>query len=333
MRRAIIAVTISGAMLTGLVQTASAAPRVDLPSKAASRQELAQMHTTPIQTILQEARAMPAPVQKGRDPHGLAERPDGPPIRIEGTQPQASSSSAAATMSVTAATSAAQNGPWPGGYGQNPNRQVGKLYYDIQPGPGEKWTHCSATAINSENKSLVLTAGHCVYQNNPDGDAYIQGNGFWYENFQFCPGYEYVCKLGVWYYRQVSATNSWVYGTGSPAQYDWRDDVAVLLMSPNPTKGYLVNAVGGQGIYFNTSTGLNRYAFGYPAADWRFPSYSYNGEDLIYCSAKDLSDGSERIQIPCTMTGGASGGPWIISPNSSWFGVRELGQQPQVVGR
>ena len=72
--------------------------------------------------------------------------------------------------------------------------------------------------------------------------------------------------------------------------------------------------------YFNTSIGLNRYAFGYPKADVRFPNYSYNGEDLIYCSAKDLSDGGERIQIPCTMTGGASGGPWIISPNSSWSG-------------
>jgi hypothetical protein len=318
MRRAIIALAISYAMLIGLAQVASAAPRVALPSKAVSRQELAQMRSTSIQTIMREARALPMPVQQGNVLHGgRTEGPNGPEIRIKGVQPQASSSPASTTIpAATAATT--QNGLWPGSYAQNPNRQVGKLYYDTKPGPGEVWNVCSGTAINSENKSVVLTAGHCAYQNNPDGDWYVQGNGFWYENFQFCPGYEYGCKLGVWYYRQVATTNSWFYGTGSQAQYDWRDDVAVLLVSPNPTKGYLVNAVGGQGITFNTTTGLYRSAFGYPAPDWRY-SYSYNGEDLVYCQATDQYDAGQ-IHIPCTMTGGASGGPWIISPNSGWSG-------------
>jgi hypothetical protein len=312
----IIAVTVSGAMLIGLAPFASAVAETSPPSKKVSRQELAQMRGTSIRTILRKARALPAPVQKGRS---LPEGPKGPEIRIRGTQPQASSSSTATTPAAAAATSS-QNGPWPGSYAQNPNRQVGKLFFDTQPGPGENWNHCSATVINSENKSLVLTAGHCVYQNNPDRDSYVQGNGFWYESFLFCPGYEYGCKLGAWSYRQVSTTNSWFYGTGSPAQYDWRDDVGILLVSPNPTKGYLVNAVGGQGIIFNTSTGLSRYAFGYPISDYRWPAYVYDGEDLIYCQGTDQPDGLGRIHIPCTMTGGASGGPWITSPNSAWIG-------------
>jgi len=46
----------------------------------------------------------------------------------------------------------------------------------------------------------------------------------------------------------------------------------------------------------------------------------YNGEDAIYCSGVDQYDGAFHIHIPCTVTGGASGGPWLISPNASWGG-------------
>jgi hypothetical protein len=231
----------------------------------------------------------------------------------------ASTSTTSPTTLSIAATS--QNGPWQGAYSKNPNRQVGKLYFDITPGPGVTWRHCTATAINSENKSLVLTAGHCVYKPDPDENGRVEGNGFWVEQVQFCPGYESGCRLGIWPARQLSTTNTWFSGYGTNHRYDFRDDVAVVLVKPN-SSGYLVNVVGGQGISFNKATGLQRHSFGYPLSDYRWPQYTYTGEDLIYCPGRDASDGNYpgTMYISCTMTGGASGGPWLTTPNTSWIG-------------
>ena len=83
-----------------------------------------------------------------------------------------------------------------------------------------------------------------------------------------------------------------------------------------------MNVVGGHGITFNQSVGLYRHSFGYPAPDSRFPPFqtTYNGEDLAYCPAYDTYDTYGVMKIDCTMTGGASGGPWITSPRSDWMG-------------
>jgi V8-like Glu-specific endopeptidase len=48
----------------------------------------------------------------------------------------------------------------------------------VQQGAGEDWRQCSATAVSSQNKSLVITAGHCVYTPDPDGNGTIDGNGY-----------------------------------------------------------------------------------------------------------------------------------------------------------
>jgi hypothetical protein len=51
--------------------------------------------------------------------------------------------------------------------------------------------------------------------------------------------------------------------------------MGVVLVSRSATSGYLVDAVGGQGIDFNRPTELWRTSFGYPITDYRFPAYSY----------------------------------------------------------
>ena len=172
--------------------------------------------------------------------------------------------------------------------------------------------------MNSENKSVVWTAGHCVYNLDPNRDGVIGPNPYWYEQVQFCPGYENACNLGIWYSRGQWSTNSWVYGTNG--QYNWQDDVGAVLVSPN-SKGSLVNAVGGQGIAFNLGTGQYVRSFGYPITDSRWPQYTYSGNDMAYCAGYDAYDESGHLKVPCTMTGGSSGGPWIINPNSSWLGT------------
>jgi hypothetical protein len=49
-------------------------------------------------------------------------------------------------------------------------------------------------------------------------------------------------------------------------------------------------------------------AFGYPAAG------IHSGIDLVYCLGpigQDRLNGNATWQLPCNMTGGASGGPWL----------------------
>jgi V8-like Glu-specific endopeptidase len=302
------------AVTAGLL-VALAAPQVASaaapPHKLVTTAQQRKATATPMKRIVDIAKPLPMPRALGAG--NFAPRAEHPRIIVDGTAP---AMQARNPVKIAAAAAAAQNGYWPGAYNANPNRQIGKLYFDMAPGAAVDIRHCSATAVNSENKSVVVTAGHCVYSPDPDKNGRIDGNGFWHESVQFCPGYENGCKLGTWNARQLWTTNSWFRGTDG--LYDWRDDMAVVLVAPN-SSGAVVNAVGGHGIMFNSSTGRQRYAFGYPAPDSRFPEYSYSGEDLVYCPGTDRADGG-IMTIDCTMTGGASGGPWITDPRSDWLG-------------
>ncbi|HVF76077.1 MAG TPA: hypothetical protein VM938_13635 [Acidimicrobiales bacterium] len=313
--------------------SALAAPRAEdrgrgaPPSKAVSQAEQARGREVPNERVEREAKPLPTPAQHAQARRDAAPQEQaGPTERVEGAAPAKapsgntlSGTASAGNDQPTSSSGASQNSAWGGAYWTNPNLQVGRLFFDTQPGAGERWSWCSATAVNSENKSLVLTAGHCVFRPDPDGDGRITGNGFWYEHFRFCPGYEYGCRMGTWHYRQVSTTWSWHGGVGG--SYDFRDDVAVLLVSPNAS-GNLVNYVGGHGISFNEPTNLYRHSFGYPATDSRWPAYSYSGEDLIHCPNYSYNDGTYAgtMWMSCTMTGGSSGGPWLTYVGSNWLG-------------
>jgi hypothetical protein len=284
---------------------AAAAP----PSKRADA-----LPSTPIEDVIRQAKPTVTPLTFGAGDRELAQHARS--LAVPGSGP-ALDSAAGRVFGPLALT---QNGPWPGLFSATPNAQVGKLYYDVQPGSGVQWRVCSGTVVFSENRALVVTAGHCVYKPDPDNNQLIEGNGYWYESFRFCPGYEYSCKLGEWFYHEAFTTPTWFSGSGTPARYDWTDDMAVLLMKPNTPSGWIRDAVGSQGIWFNWGTGMSRHAMGYPVQDDRWPEYTYDGGDLIYCPGVDGYDGYGRLAIACTMTGGASGGPWITQPDANWYG-------------
>jgi V8-like Glu-specific endopeptidase len=343
-RIATLAAIASLVVVTGLPTIAGAAPAGKAPSGGTpARPSASPSKAVPalernsrldLNHIMRSSRPVEVPNIPGRPevvgpPAGTeVGRPDGPEIVVGGTLPaegsaSAESSTSTATLSSgpVATTSATQNGAWTGSLSTNPNRQIGKLYFDTQPGVGERWNHCTATVVTADNKSTLVTAGHCVYNPDPDKNGLVESNGYWFENFVFCPGYEYGCKLGQWRYRQVATTSRWFYGTSG--RYDIRDDVAVVLLNRNTSSQLVQNVTGSQGIAFNRSTGLTRHSFGYPGADTRWPAYSYNGEDLIYARGVDTWDTAipGTMWMNNTMTGGASGGPWLIDVGSAWLGV------------
>ncbi|MEV4011634.1 hypothetical protein AB0J35_14115 [Nonomuraea angiospora] len=149
----------------------------------------------------------------------------------------------------------------------------GKVFFiggDGQP----HW--CTGTALQSQYRNLVATAGHCVYD--------IQRSGTTLDKWVFVPGY-------------TAGTTPWGLYVGKQAfahfdfstYNDYDRDFAFVnvysgVVSPSPDvltdTGRLVDNVGGQGFAWNQPTDSMMDVFGYPAGpnpDGRRP---YTGENL-----------------------------------------------------
>jgi hypothetical protein len=165
---------------------------------------------------------------------------------------------------------------------------------------------CSGSVVNDgaiAGNSMVLTAGHCVYDEvakafatnfmfMPDFDASTTGDAL------DCPTTPYGC----WTATALVTTTAW-------ANRDFNDDYAFAVIGNGGHSGNasLEGEVGTQDIAFGQSHPTSVHLFGYPHA---FP---YDGTVLTYCSGTDLSDpyGETTFGLKCDMTGGSSGGPWF----------------------
>jgi V8-like Glu-specific endopeptidase len=171
-------------------------------------------------------------------------------------------------------------------------KTTGRIFFTYQ-GRGAS---CSGSAVTSANRSVVLTAGHCV-----------KLGGAFHTNWVFVPGYTNGSRpYGTWPATTLLTTPQW----NADESVDF--DVAAAVVAPVDGKT-LVDAVGGQGVAFNQRRGQQTYAFGYPAAA------PYDGSKLIYCAGRTFDDFllSDDLGLTCNMTGGASGGPWMLNFNES----------------
>jgi hypothetical protein len=189
---------------------------------------------------------------------------------------------------------------------------------------------CSGSVVTdgaaSPDFSIVLTAGHCVY----DGNDGWSTNFVYMPNFDDSPSYNCATRLfGCWTATRLAANADFVSGGGFG-----NDTVEVDY-------GFARVGLGGTG--GSTSTDLDDYrsddldgayrlkiggvafsdtqwAFGYPAAG------KYKGKDLIYCKGTTTADpyGADTWGMNCNMTGGSSGGPWT-------FGSSNPGTDPDVL--
>lgn len=183
---------------------------------------------------------------------------------------------------------------WPKPYDSPPAITAGKVFFTKNS--GNRFV-CSGTVVNSENKSLVWTAGHCVYP--------------WPKRWTFCPGYDGdavpACPYGKWPAEWLLTTPQWFkYYNG------FAYDLGAAIVWPRSTAPKkLANYVGSQGIAWNLSPSQDFSAFGYPAGA------PFDGTDLYEC--QDVTQGSfvydfgpDGMWIYCDMTGGSSGGGWLI---------------------
>lgn len=182
---------------------------------------------------------------------------------------------------------------WSGPTTSLPARTWGKVFFSAPDGDYV----CSGTAITSHNKSVVWTAGHCA----ADG-----GNKYFYNHrWIFVPGYDTgAAPFGRFVGKRFFTTKEW-YTRGNSAY-----DEAAVAVSPVKQKT-LVDTVGGQGIAFNQSRTQEYFSGGYPADE------PFDGESLYICDApfgsSDAGAKPATIAIGCDMTGGSSGGGWLIN--------------------
>jgi V8-like Glu-specific endopeptidase len=174
-------------------------------------------------------------------------------------------------------------------------KTAGRVFFTITGGADAgRNASCSGSAVTSTNKSVVITAGHCV-----------KINGSFHANWMFVPGFDSGNRpFGNWVATNLFTTPQW------NASEDLNFDVAAAVVAPLNGQN-LVDVVGGQGIAFNQARGRQMYSFGYPAAS------PFDGSKLIFCAGRTINDPiqSNDLGLNCTMTGGSSGGPWFLNFN------------------
>jgi hypothetical protein len=194
-------------------------------------------------------------------------------------------------------------------YTNAPTRTHGKVFFTL----GGVDYVCSGTALLSANKSVVWTAGHCVNE----------GPGAFATNWQFVPAYrDGTAPLGVYVAENLFTSSAWA------NRGDFSYDVGAAVVAP--AGGTALNdRVGGRGIAFNANRSQTYVSYGYPAAR------PFTGERLWTCTSplqtSDTSANPATMGIGCNMTGGSSGGGWIVG--DSVYSVNSYGysNQPNVM--
>jgi hypothetical protein len=198
--------------------------------------------------------------------------------------------------------------------------RVGRILFSSG---GSNWI-CSGSVVSdtSGTTSVVLTAGHCVFD----------GADGWSYNFLFMPGFDddpnYTCSeraLGCWTATRLAANSDFVPSGFGPAAA-LRVDYGFALVGTGSKGGQLDTAVGG-GYNLKTSA-INpqvapsdtQWAFGYPAEG------RYKGRDLIYCKGSTVNDpnGVGTWGMACNMNGGSSGGGWLWNTTNPADGSGQL---------
>jgi hypothetical protein len=186
-----------------------------------------------------------------------------------------------------------------------PKRTHGKVFFRM----GGVDYLCSGTAVNAPNRSLVWTAGHCVYEPG------LLGAGF-ATNWQFVPAYKPGGRapFGEWPAVELEATEQWK--DAAPVtgfDFDPTFDLGVATVATGSGGRRLQRVVGARGIAFQRSPRRKYHAFGYPAMR---PPAEFTGERMFRCDSRltgrDSTVGPpSALRIACDMTPGSSGGGWV----------------------
>lgn len=209
--------------------------------------------------------------------------------------------------------------------GQN---TVGKVFFTL----GKSMYVCSGNSVDFsgdgkgrgiQSNNLVTTAGHCV----TDGQN-RRGVSQWASRFLFVPSYDATASyesgqpLGTFVATRLLTTTEWDAQGADKFNYDFGMAVVGTGNTDTDQDGSLTDETLKQAAdatdiaFLSTDPGdlgvnysLNVHSFGYPAGS------PYDGTKLISCwgaTGPDTLGSSTDYRLPCNMTGGSSGGPWLL---------------------
>jgi len=176
-------------------------------------------------------------------------------------------------------------------------RAHGKVFFTVTKGNAPGDYVCSGTAVNSRNRSLVWTAGHCVFDHHDRGGRV--------KNFAFVPAYDRgATPYGTWPARKLATTRRW------RRDGNLRFDVGAATVRRH--EGVALQAVvGARGIGFDQPRKQDYSVLGYPAIDPFDGSREYRCDSRYRGADLPGGPGPKTMSVGCDMTRGASGGGWI----------------------
>jgi hypothetical protein len=187
----------------------------------------------------------------------------------------------------------------------------GRLFIRV----GDLHGYCSATAIDSPTRQLVLTAGHCVNE----GGSF--GGRRWYRDLLFVPAY----SGGKRPFGSFPARRGKVFAPPQWTRHGNRDfDLGAFLTYPNNRGVALADAIGGGvAIALDRPRRQEYTTFGYPHKyRWmQTCTGRYSGDDLDTLEFP----GPPTLGIACQWVPGASGGGWLIEEGTAIAGLTSYG--------
>ena len=172
-----------------------------------------------------------------------------------------------------------------------PYSAIGKLFmtFDGEDFVGSAWVIA---------ESAVFMAAHCIY------DA---KRGGWADNILFVPQFNAGSRpVGDWTARSLVALEGWTQHRNF--EYDLAAFVTDRpIRTSTGSLGWMANHAPNQGPY---------KAIGYPCRP--LPGFRFDGRRM-WQSIGGYIQGTNPIQMHNNMTGGCSGGPWIVARNRNAY--------------
>ncbi|MFB9745161.1 trypsin-like serine peptidase [Pseudonocardia sulfidoxydans] len=165
---------------------------------------------------------------------------------------------------------------------------------------------CTATVVTSNSGNVAVTAAHCVYH--PKTGPMARYFSTYGQDFDaFIPGRAGDdAPYGSWPITAAWVDSRWR-ESGDPAY-----DVAFIQLARQNGRSFQ-DVVGSQGISFTPPpAGTAVTALGYPAEP------PFDGRSLRRCSTRAIAVAptvNNALTMPCAMTPGFSGGPWMTGFN------------------
>lgn len=166
-----------------------------------------------------------------------------------------------------------------------PQRTVGKLFTNSGS--------CTASVVSPNN--VIVTAAHCCYN---------RSSGSWIRGWQFAPAYsDGFAPYGMFNWTRAQIVPRWI------SHGDRQSDVCAIKLGNNSAGRSVTYYTGWLGRSWNHGTTQVHHSIGYPGNIG-------GGNRMELCVSESFNPssgcgGSSVLNTGCSMTYGASGGPWI----------------------